>query len=326
MAGAGYSLPNDENLLLLNPAGLGVENKRFRKAALSYGNAFEPLLEGSFLFQNHYISSCFQPFKRHVGGISFLMDWYVLNDRDGSVSMVWDPNTGQIIPSGDTLYINYVNIRGMFGYGRDLSFINLKNHSIGVSTELIFFYNSNFGDPIRGGAIHLDAGYAGSFFNNFHIGFVLINIPIVKSFKPKPDVENILPFCVVPSLGFKRVFAKRGEIDAFSIFTETNYKIVFRGYDDGRFQYKKRFITGGYELGIMEALFLRNGYRWILDNEFELDKFEIASGMGINNRKFFEVNFYFSLLIYTDDDFDIDPAMRFGLSINFFNLSKKPKS
>ena len=34
MAGAGYSFPNDENLLLLNPAGLGIDNKRFRNKCI----------------------------------------------------------------------------------------------------------------------------------------------------------------------------------------------------------------------------------------------------------------------------------------------------
>ena len=320
MAGAGYSLPNDENLLLLNPAGLGIENERFRKAAFSYGNAFEPHLEGSFLFQDHYISSCFQPFKSYVGGISFLMDCYALTDRIG-IPQIYLEDPYNPVFTGDTLYDNHINLRGILGYGRDLSFLNIKNHSIGVSAKLSVIYKSYYGEPVRDGIIHLDAGYAGSVFNNFHIGFVISNIPVIKSFNP--DKEITLPLCIVPALGFKRAFGKRSEKDIFSIFTETNYKIALQGYDNGRFHHKNRFITGGYEIGIMEVLFLRNGYRWIFDNEFDLGKFEISNGIGFNNRKHFELNFYFSLLIYTYDDVDIDPAKRFGLSINFFNLSKK---
>jgi hypothetical protein len=38
MGGAGYSLPNDENVLLFNPAGLGIANDRFRKLSSSLGH------------------------------------------------------------------------------------------------------------------------------------------------------------------------------------------------------------------------------------------------------------------------------------------------
>lgn len=101
------------------------------------------------------------------------------------------------------------------------------------------------------------------------------------------------------------------EIDPDEDYLSEDYKFT-----------KNHFLTGGYEFGIKEILFLRNGYRWILNNEFDLNKFEFTSGMGVNSRRHFECNVYYSLLVYTYDDVDFDPTSRFGMSINFFNISK----
>lgn len=328
MAGGGASLADDENLLFLNPAGLGIENKRFKKLSFSYGNKFEPHRDWSYLIQDHYLSSCFQPFKSHVGGFSFLIDFYVLTQKENFPQTIYDPISGQETFVGDSLSGNQLNTMSIIGYGRDLSFMNLDNHSIGIAVVLNSRLFSNFGEPVGIGSMHMNVGYTGSFSNFFHIGFVVINIPIVKSFDS--DIEIVTPFGIAPSIGFNPVFVKRNNLDAIKLFAEVSYKIAIENHeayetDINKFL-KNHFLNLGYEFGINELLFLRNGYRWILDNELDLNKFEISSGIGLNNRKHFEFNFHYSLLIYTYDNVDIDPASRIGISINFFNLSKKSKS
>lgn len=327
MAGAGYSLPDDENLLFMNPAGLGIDNKRFKKVAFSYGNSFEPHRDWSYLIQDYYLSSCFQPFKSYVGGLSFLIDCYMLTQRETLAQTYWDPTTNQIIQTGDTCSDRQLNILGIIGYGRDLSFMNLNTHSIGISAVLNSRYQRNFGDPVSIGSLHLNAGYAGSFSDIFHLGLVFINIPVVKSFNS--DVNVVTPFGISPSFGFSPVFVKKSDVDAFKMFTEFSYKITIEKHEnsgdvnpeDNKF-IKTHLYTYGYEFGINEILFLRNGYRLIFDNQFDLNKLEIAGGVGLNNRKHFELNLYFSLLIFTIDNVEIDPAKRFGISVNFFNIGK----
>lgn len=337
MAGVGFSLLDDENLIFMNPAGLGLVNERLKKIAFSYGNSFEPHRDWSYLVHDHYVSSCLQPFKRYVGGLSFLADFYILSQKDDLAQTQYDPVTQQII-AGDTYSGNDINIMSIIGYGRDLSFINWINHAVGISAVFNSRYQGNFGDPVSVNSLHLNAGYAGSFSDLFHLGFVFINIPVVKSFNS--DATIVTPFCISPSFGFSPVFVKRGDVDAFKMFTEFNYKFaiekhenfgggvvdsmgnVISSYSDEKKFIKTHFYTHGYEFGIKEIVFLRNGYRLIFDNEFDLKKILIAGGVGISNRKHFEINLFFNLHIFRSDYLRIDPAKRFGISVNFFNIGK----
>ena len=337
MAGVGYSMLDDENLLFMNPAGLGLENERFKKIAFSYGNSFEPHGDWDYLIHDHYISSCLQPFKRYIGSLSFLADFHILGQKDGFAQAYYDPVTQQIV-AGDTNSGTDINIMSIVGLGRDLSFMNWNTHAVGISAVFNSRYQGNLGDPVSVNSLHLNAGYVGSFADIFHLGFVFINIPVVKSFNS--DATIVTPFCMTPSFGFSPVFVKRGDVDAFKMFTEFNYKFsiekhenlggevvdttgnVVETFGEDKKFIKTHFFTHGFEFGIKEVVFLRSGYRFIFDNEFELKKLLLADGLGISNRKHFEINLFFNLEIFPSDYAVIDPAKRFGLSVSFFNLGK----
>ena len=234
MAGAGYSLPNDENLLLLNPAGLGIKNKRFENFAISYGNSFEPQTnwyKDIPVFQDHYLSFCFQRPKNYVGGFSALADIYPLIMQGEIAGSEWDPVSQTIIPIGDTLSDKRIYISSIFGYGRDLSFINLKNHSVGISAIVMGYHATNFGEPITDGSIELTIGYASKFFKDFHFGFVFSNIPIVKSFYSDREKATLLK--IIPSFGFNRVLKRENKIDAIKLFAEVNYKLTIEEVSSG---------------------------------------------------------------------------------------------
>ncbi len=326
MAGIGFSMPDDENVMFLNPAGLGIKSRKFERMAVAYGNMFEFTVQNTFLTQDHYIPIRFQSSKdKSVNGFGIQLESFLLKARgDGIQETIFDPYTGTIVPTGNLLKDKHLLNMWIVSYGKNLSFWNAEKHAFGISLTMRSMYETNFGNPVTELSLLADAGYTGSFENGIHLGLAGKNIPVVRSFDRDNQQVNI-PVCIVPAFGWYKDIVKESERTMVSLFTEIQYKISiekFRDYSpdfaDGtkvnRYN-KSHFFSGGFELGLAENIFIRNGYRLNFGDDFSFNKIEFANGLGFNNQEINIFNFYFSFYVGEAGFLD---QKRFGCSASFF--------
>lgn len=265
MAGSGISYPNDENALQMNPAGLGIENKLFKRAALSFSGSWAPRLDFSFVIHKYYNTFCIQPTIKDIGGFGFLIDVNALTSSEEIMQTQWE--NGQIISTGKKLKDNHYFTTIKAGYGKNLSFINFPNHSLGFSLALGRVFEDNFGAPVHKTSLSFDFGYAGIFLNKLSLGLSVLNVPIVKSFENfgEEDVDKSTRLFIAVGLLHKKGMHK--EKDILSLFAEVNNKLGIYKYKAGGWNNQpqnieydiSQSISLGFEMGLFELFYIRNG-------------------------------------------------------------------
>lgn len=332
MGGIGFSRPDDENVMFLNPAGLGIINHRFNGMSIAYGNMFEFTFQKTFFFQDHYIPICFQPSDKNVGGFGIQLESFsMIAQEDIGKTVIWD---GKIVPTGDTLNDTHLLNLGIISYGRNLSFWNAENHALGIALMVRNTFEKNMGDPVTEFSLYADIGYTGSFKNGIHLGTIVKKIPIVQAFGHDEPMIT-LPVSIIQAIGLYRDNIRKSTEKKLSLFTEIHYKISIKKFE--RYSFKdtgvsfdysqKHFFSGGFELGLAEFLFIRNGYRLYFSDGFSYNKTEFAFGLGVDNRKNISFNLFYTFFAGNSDWYidqqDKYNQKRFGCSLSFYNLSRK---
>lgn len=303
MGGIGYSFPIDENVLLFNPAGLGIRNERFKKLSASLGYVLDR--HSHRIKQNHHLSLCSQPFDNYAGGFAFQTEYYY-NVYSYEIHRDFQSNSQYIL-----------------GFGGEIPFFKKTKHSLGVSLKYFRFYMDLYDSDISSNSFLVDFGYNGTFFNHIHTGVSLFNVPIIESYNS--EERPLIPLKLTTSLGFLYPFIKKNDIDKFAAFFETYYSYLTQKEE----HLFKRHIGGvGFELAFNETHFMRHGYRFEFNDgydessKFELRATDISFGLGLKIREHIEINFYHAIKSYNEDYSGVSPDRNhhIGMSINALSL------
>ena len=326
MGSVGFSLPNDVNSIIINPAGLGIENDKVKNLAVSYGGAISPFPENNTIVHDHYLTLFRQPSEKNIGGFGIFIDLDAQNTSEDIAVTKWE--NGQIVPTGDTLRDNRYLYEAAFGYGRNFDFWGLEKHAIGISLKVSNRYESNFGEPKNNTSLFLDFGYSGIFAKKVCLGLSALNIPLIKSFAENKKKSANDELNIISALGFSHESPKVDARSPFSIFIELNNKLsLVRVNNDGNFATGESSKTKvnvsptfslGAEIGIFEFIFIRNGYQLFDDLELE-----IATGYGFLIKKKFMIDISYSYLANREYDVDIQRGFhRIGLSLSLYFKKK----
>lgn len=309
MGFTGFSYPYDENVVLLNPAGLGIENDRYRRVSFMYSilpktmNFYE---YDEFKFFEQHFAVCSQPSLKNVGGFGFAFNMPVWHVDYYIPVTVWDPDSG-IINTGKYLEDEKICTKFTLAYAHDLPFIPFGKHALGFGCKYAYFHDKIFNGKITNNVLSIDLGYNGVFNNRIFMGFVVSNL---KIYNEDEEIGFIEIPRIVYSLGVNELFDKSSD-NKLSIFIETNYVHCFK-YDFSEWNlWRNNILNFGCEARLLYFLFIRTGISYSFDTNDKIVPF--GFGMNLFNR--YELNFFHTA--YATKDFD---RKRFGFSLSIMNL------
>ena len=335
MANTGYSLSNDENVLYYNPAGLGLPI--FQNLSLIYGsiintnddNSFKPIHKrGNIIYG-----------LKNIGGFSFDISQYNYKEDDSKLTYlgIIDDDFIDIINDMDGKLVGVCDDNGVFynpeylislGWGHNLSFIKLNNHSIGICFNLLS-YASNIN------IFTSDIGYLYVSPFNLRAGIVFKNLFQIKGKNIKDfDISNV-PRMINTAIGYCNLISIHEKINILSIAVEINGNVIFR---EERYYYffvehgnlipylgtninteVKQEVYGRLNIGletlVLNSLSFRIGY--VNGSQFKENEFHYGFGLRLFNH--INIDYYKG-----EDPLFKEDIYQFTISIN--NLLKWDKN
>lgn len=301
MAGAGYSLPDDENVLFFNPAGLGMQNERFNKFSFVYGNIGYFAAKSKYLLQGHYTALCIQPFKQYDAGFGLHIESVIANAKNSAKEIVVDDQTGMPIETGRRILDKRSVSRLIIGYGNSFGWTNHSRHSLGISLKPRLLTKHYFDTLAREISLSADIGYIATFANRkFLIGYLLSEIPFAN------EAENLFNMNI--SLGFSPIFRKSEEKRLITGFIEVSgsLPVPVVKFPDGLIS------RIGLELCYFNKVFCRWGF---LMEKYSLG---ITTGLGLRIFNRCDINFFYGLQ-KNNTEYYCGKSHQFGLSFSFFS-------
>lgn len=270
MGNVGLSLANTNELISLNPSGLGRPNPEWQ--SLSAAFFYQPLF--SSLGYNHdpyqmKAAFCLQPANNKYGGFGCSIKLLGFGIQE------FYNNQGAVIAlSRDVL----TEIGA--SYGKELSFMGFNNHSIGVTLKFVSgplyydFYSMNKSTFL------LDCGYSSILFNHLTLGLAVHNIGkqlygleykvsektdsagILKliTFSPQTNSSySLTPTDFAVSIGLKQEI-ERFNFKLFEYFIETN--LYQQAYPTYNANINGVLFRNGYEVGFFKTIYQRFGIEY----------------------------------------------------------------
>jgi hypothetical protein len=269
MGEVGTSLADDDAVLFYNPAGLAVQNSSFEGGAVS--GFYERLLPSFNIpdLWHRSFSLSYQPANKIYGGFGLYSNYINMGDNP-----VFDEFGRKI-----STRRSWERVIAL-GWGFNFCEYGKTNNNFGITAKYIFSCLApGLGENGEGTAqsVAFDAGYLHLFRSGLRLGFTFMNMGPNVFYIDRSNSDPI-PFTVNLALGYKkRLFFDENSNLSFSAETRCEREIVKNHFDgkpdpfykalytdlaDNTFKENIKEVTVhiGYEIGIMNTGFFRNGF------------------------------------------------------------------
>jgi len=299
MGEVGTALADDEQVLFNNPAGLGLNNSRWRGGAGT--ESYEQLLPAFKIpdLWHFHFAGVMQPRYYDYGGYALDMNYINFGTNDLTDAQ------GRITGSARS----YEYVLGA-AWGFNFEEFGIKNHAFGVSfkyVESALAPGMGPGDEGMGRTIAIDFGYLWQFVPFMRFGFTFMNMgPSI--FYVSPDQSDPIPFTINTAIAYKDDFCfQKTEVFEFAAELKTDLEVVKNYPDKKPDPFWKAIYTGwlgdtsrsitekfqeiGWQQGIEATFFntvsLRQGF--LIDRAGQ--RFELHWGYGFKLFNHFQIDF-----------------------------------
>jgi hypothetical protein len=301
MGETGTALADDESALFFNPAGLGVQNSRWKKGAVS--NFIEPLLPALMIRDliHHSYSGCIQPPKTStLGGFGAYCNLIDMGD-----------NTLSDAIGRPTIKTHSWEAVFALGWGFNFAEYGDSTRYYGITVKpFISALAPGLGQNGQGIArsFAVDIGMLRVFPNGLRFGFTMMNMGPNVYYVSRSQQDPI-PFTINWALAYKKAFYQ-GNVHLFDLAGEfrcdkelvTNhfngkpdpfYKTMFNDLFNEPLSYEIQEINyhAGIEVGVLNTVFYRHGFLF----DYIGERYEMTTGGGL--RLFRHLDADFSMII-----------------------------
>jgi hypothetical protein len=299
MGEVGTALADDEQVLFYNPAGLGMNNSRWRGGA---GTEFYEQLLPAFqipdLWHFHW-SGVYQPRYFDVGG--FALDLNYINFGTNDLT----DDRGRTIGRARS----YEYVLGA-AWGFNLEDLGIKNNAFGISLKYAYSALApgiGTGDDGVGRTIAIDIGYLWQFLPFMRFGFTFMNMG-PNIFYISHDQSDPIPFTINTAIAYKDAFHVQN-ITLFELAAElrTDIEVVKNYRDKSPDPFWKALNTGlindtsmsmvekykeiswhpGFEATFFNTVSIRQGF--LIDRAGQ--RYESHWGYGVKLFNHFQIDF-----------------------------------
>jgi len=292
MSNTGYTFSESEDLLFLNPAGLGFHHYEENYLSVLYGGIINYLIP-------EYAEATYKRFNiiyksgiPNIGGFGFDISHFsyvYTQDKNDIVCTIRDitiPNKCRYICNKYGIF-HLPDLLILCGWGHDLSFINLDRHSFGMTVNYLSY-------PINIRFTTFDIGYLYETPFKLRAGITIKNLLQIRS-KELNDIDKItLPRIISIAIGYINDIPMHKKIDILCIAAEVNGNIFFRKrkalrllcdtsgayspsihtYSDDYASYGR--LNMGSEITIFNSCFFRVGFMY----NSQFDEYDFHYGFG----------------------------------------------
>lgn len=235
MANTGYSLSEDENVLYYNPAGLGLPKYKNNHLSTLFSSIIRKKDDNSFGPVHKRGNIIYG--RNNAGGFALDISMYdykyddimAHNEKLTDLSKV-DSDFINMINDLDGKWIGICDNNGVlfnpeylisFGWGHNLSFIKLENHSIGLCFNLLS-YNSDLN------LTTFDFGYLYVAPFNLRAGISLKNLIQIQGKNLNDFDISKAPRIINTAIGYCNILPIHKDINFLNIAVELNGNLIFR--------------------------------------------------------------------------------------------------
>lgn len=229
MGNAGYTYSESEDLLFLNPAGLGFHDSEENYLSVLYGgiiNYLRPEYSEPVHKRGNIIYKMAAP---NIGGFGFDIshfDYVYTEDKNYRIFTTRDikgSNVSRFICDRNGIFY-LPDYLVSFGWGHDLSFMNHERHSVGIVVNYLSY-------PIDISFTTFDLGYLYETPIKLRAGISIKNLLQIRS-RYLNDIDKkdkiTLPRIINIAAGYKNSIPMHKKIDILCIAAEVNGNIFFR--------------------------------------------------------------------------------------------------
>ncbi len=296
MGETGTALADDESALFFNPAGLGVQNARWKKGAVSsFREMLLPQLQIRDLWHFTYSGYIQPPKSTNLGGFGAFCNLIDMGENSLTDAI------------GREISLTH-SCEAVFALGWGFNFAEYGDTSryYGITVKpFISALAPGLGDNGEGtaGSFAIDIGFLRLYHNGLRFGFTMMNMGPNVSYVSRSQQDPI-PFTINCALGYKKTFHQgnvrivdlAGElrldkelvINHFDGKPDPFYKAMFKDLFNEHLPYEIQEINyhAGIEIGILNTVFYRHGFLF----DYIGERYEMTSGAGLRLFRHFDAD------------------------------------